>query len=397
MRRYIIIASIILLSLGVGVAAYYLLLPKTPAGSQEENSPLPIAGDRPQSSGEFPSSSQAQGTQLSASNRLVKISSGEPVASGVSVLDIKKTTASSSPDVMVNFVEKQSGNIYTYRTGDGSLTRTSNRTIPGIMSAIWFPDGKTALARYLSGTDFSTINTYALRADGSEGFFLSQDLAGVAVSSTSVLMLASGTNGSTASLARADGSRSTVLFTTPLSALRISFAGKNQYLAFTKPASSLAGSAYIVDNSGNFSRIAGPENGLTALASPTGKWVLVSSVSNGSLNTKLINTTTNESIALPIATLTEKCVWTSDETIVYCGVPKNPPVGNYPDDWYQGVTTFSDRIWKIQVAGRYTQLVLDFAKEAKGILDVESMSINPSGTVLVFTNKNDGALWAYQL
>ena len=392
------IASIVLASLGIGIAAYYFLLPSTPETPAATNYPLPVAENRTPTPGEIATgNSGVDGSPVSVSARLVKITSG-PVALGEAVIDIKNGVATSSPEVAVHFVERQSGNIYSYQTKEGTLTRTSNKTIPGIATAAWLPNGKTAFARYLSGTDFSTINTYALHSEGSEGFFLPQDLADIAVSSTSILMLASGPNGSSASLSRTDGSRATTLFTTPLSALRISFAGRNQYLAFTKPASTLAGSAYLVDSSGNFSRIAGPENGLTALISPSGKWVLTSSVSNGAMAMKLVNTATGDATTLPIATITDKCVWTVDETIIYCGVPRNPPSGkNYPDDWYQGAVSFSDRIWKIQVAGRYAQLVLDFSTEAKTTLDAESLAINPSGTMLVFVNKNDGSLWSYQL
>jgi hypothetical protein len=270
--------------------------------------------------------------------------------------------------------------------------------VPGIQSATWLADGSLAFVRYLTGTDFSTINTYALSATGGSGFFLPQNLTTVAVSTSSVLTLASGVNGSIASLVRTDGSHSTAIFSTPLSALRVSFAGKSQYLAYTKPNATLTGAAFIVDNKGTFSRIAGPLNGLTALASPSGKWVLISYTNNGELMTGLVSPVTGEYIALPVATITDKCVWTTDDSAIYCGVPVDPPTSyNYPDDWYQGAMSFSDRIWKIQVAGRYAQFVLDFTKENKIPLDAEALAVDPLTTTLVFINKNDGSLWKYSL
>jgi hypothetical protein len=72
-----------------------------------------------------------------------------------------------------------------------------------------------------------------------------------------------------------------------------------------------------------------------------------------------------------------------------------PPTYNYPDDWYQGAMHFSDRIWKIDTAGRYAQLVLDFSKETNVALDAEALAIDPLSTTLVFVNKNDGSLWSY--
>jgi hypothetical protein len=270
--------------------------------------------------------------------------------------------------------------------------------VPGIQSADWLPDASLAFVRYLSGSDFSTINTYALPANGSGGFFLPLNLAGVSVSTTSVLTLASGVNGSVASVASSDGTHATQVFATPLTSIRASFAGKGQYLVFTKPNVTLPGAAFFVSSKGSFSKVAGPLNGLVAKASPSGKWVIISYTSSDSMKTYLVNPTAGQYIPLPIATIADKCVWTADESAVYCGVPVDPPTGfNYPDDWYQGAVSFSDRIWKIQVSGRYAQFVLDFNKEVDAPLDAEALAIDPQATTLVFINKNDDSLWSYSL
>lgn len=412
MRRTLIIAAVVLIVLGVGVVAYFYFF-KTTAG---------VAVAPPGSSANFPVAGGTTGTpgvgtgQISATSvsspvvisaRLVKISAG-PVVPGEAVVDMKAANASSSPEVAVNYIERQSGNVFSYAVRAGALTRTSNKTIPGIMAASWLPNASLAFVRYLSGSDFSTINTYALAATSSNGFFLSQNLSAIAVSGASVLTLASGVNGSTASLERTDSPRSssgeaggthaTTVFTTPLSALRVSFAGKNQYLAFTKPSAALPGDAFLVDGTGHFSRIAGPLSGLSALSSPSGKWALVSSMLDDTMHMELVNTATGGTLPLPVATIADKCVWAADDSAIYCGIPMNPPSGfNYPDDWYQGAVAFSDRIWKIQVAGRYAQLVLDFSAETKGTLDAQALAIDPANAVLVFVNKNDGSLWSYQL
>lgn len=400
MRRNLIIAAVSLLFVvGLGVAAYiYFSSGTRVAVTPKGGAGLPMVGQKAAGGGTAASgSTTGGGAPVVVSARLVKISAG-PVVPGMSVIDRKAVSASSSPEVAVNYIERQSGNVFSYLVGAKTLTRTSNRTVPGIQSALWLPDGSTAFVRYLSGDDVSTVNTYALRANGSEGFFLPQNLSDIAVSSTSVLALASGVNGSTASLLRTDGTRSTTAFSSPLSSLRVSFAGKTAYLAVTKPAAALSGSAFLVSASGRFSRLVGPLYGLTALPSRSGKWLLASHVVGSDMRTELVNTTSGETLPLPIKTIADKCVWTTDDSAVYCGVPENPPAGYaYPDDWYQGAAHFSDRIWKIEVAGRYAQLVLDFSKEADGELDAESLALNQLGTVLVFVNKNDGSLWSYQL
>ena len=52
-----------------------------------------------------------------------------------------------------------------------------------------------------------------------------------------------------------------------------------------------------------------------------------------------------------LETLPEKCVWSkADASIFYCAVPENIPADNiYPDVWYQGLMSFSDAIWKVNI------------------------------------------------
>ncbi|MCR4333444.1 MAG: hypothetical protein NUV60_00240 [Patescibacteria group bacterium] len=399
MRQKLIIAAAAIVILGIGAAVYFLFFTgsATVTTVPGTTSGLPMSGPETSLPGETTSTttSLVLGSPISVGARLVKIAAG-PIVPGEIIVN-KEGTASTSPESTVSYIERQSGNVYAYSTLTKAITRISNKTVPGIQSAVWLPDASTAFVRYLSGTDFSTLNTYALPVSGSGGFFLSQNLSDISVSSANILTLASGVNGSSVSLARTDGSHSSSVFTTPLSSLRISFVGKSQYLVFTKPSATLMGNAFLVDGAGRFSRIAGPLTGLVALASPLGKWVLISYTLGNAMQLKLVNVATKESVALPIATIADKCVWAQNDSSVYCGIPMNPSGSNYPDDWYQGAIHFSDRIWKIEVASRYAQLILDFTAETKDALDAEALSIDASLTTLVFVNKNDGSLWSYSL
>lgn len=398
MQRTLTIAAIALIVLGFGVWAYFAFFTggatiTTAPGSTS----LPIAGQSTVTDVGAGTPTLSGGTPVSIiSPRLVKISAG-PVVPGEAILT-RPGTASSSPQTTVKYIERQSGNVFSYDTSASTITRLSNRTIPGIQSAAWLPNASIAFVRYLSGANFSTINTYALSASSTAGFFFPQNINDISVSPTSVLTLASGSNGSAVSVTRTDGTHATEIFTTPLSSIRVSFAGKNQYLVFTKPSVTLSGDAFLVDSSGNFSRIAGPLNGLVALASPSGKWLLVSYTLDGIMQMQLVSTMNGSSLQLPVATIADKCVWANDDSSIYCGIPMSPPTGSaYPDDWYQGAVHFSDRIWKIDTEGRYAQLVLDFNKETNDELDAEALAVDPQNTTLVFVNKNDGSLWSYRL
>ena len=404
MRRTLTIASIIIVLLGVGVFVYFRFffgsagVIVAPNGSTTS---LPVAGQTGSSSTGSTSDGTSSGTSPGAptvvSSRLVQISTG-PISLGEAVVDTTVGTASTNPVVAVDYIERGSGNVFSYSPSTRMITRINNKTIPGIQSASWLPDASAVFVRYLSGVDFSTINTYSLAASSTNGFFLPQNLSSIDVSQGGVLSVVSGVNGSNISLSNLDGTHTKTLFTTPLTSIRVSFAGKNQYLVFSKPTATLSGDVFLVDSVGNFSRIAGPLPGLVALASPSGKWVLISYTQRSSLYTSLINTLTGATIPLPVATIVDKCVWTTTESSIYCGIPATPDTSYiYPDDWYQGAVAFSDRIWKIDVAGRYAKLVLDFSQANKGTLDAEALAIDPLETTLVFVNKTDGSLWSYSL
>lgn len=403
MRRAFIIAAVVVVVLGLGVVAYFLFFQSSPGvavSPTPTTSGLPTAGNQtlPQQNNPTPSSSPAPSTPAAAvpvTARLVKIAPG-PVVTGEAAVDQPAVNASSTPDVLVSFIDRQSGNIFSYSMQSHTLTRTSNRTVPGIQAAAWVPNGSLAFVRYLSGNDLSTINTYGLPASGGNGFFLPQNLADIAAASTSILTLASGVNGSTVSLSRIDGSHTAALFSTPLSSVRIAYAGKSSYLVTTKASATLVGDSFLSDSAGHFTRVAGPLNGLSALPSPSGKWVFVSYTDTG-MQTELVNTATGDALPLPVGTIADKCVWASDDSAVYCGVPTPAPAGAYPDDWYQGAVQFSDRIWKINVNGRYAQLVDDVSTDAGTAIDVSAPTIDKNGSLLVFVNKNDGSLWAYSL
>ncbi len=399
MRRSLIISGIAIAALILGGIIYFFLTKSGPAVSVAPSGSvnLPVAGQG--GTGGF-ATTPDQGSleaPVAVGTRLTKISAG-PVVPGVIAVDTTSGGATSSPETSIEFIERASGNVFSYLFRGKTLTRVSSKTIPSIQNATWLPDGSVAFVRYLSGDDLSTVNTYALSATSSTGFFLPQNLTDIAVSTNEVLELSSGVNGSTVSRVRIDGSHSTSLFSTPLSSVRVSYAGRGKYLAFSRPSGSILGSAFIVDGQGVFSRVAGPHFGLVALASHSGKYVLVSYTQNNALQMELVDTSTNIALQLPIATIADKCVWTADDSSVYCGVPVNPSAAfQYPDDWYQGAAHFSDRIWRIETAGRYAQLVLDPSTETADSFDIESPAINPSRTVFVFTNKNDGSLWSYAL
>ena len=397
MQRTLLIVAGVIVVAGLGVLAYFVFFNKPSVNvstSTTVGSTLPDAGNATSSIQVVPNTVSETSSSTSSTGRLVEISK-DPVALG-EVAFVATSTASST-EIAVNYIARQSGNVFTYNAQTGSVTRISNKTIPGIEEARWLPDGSFAFVRYLSGADLNTVNTYALPSNGGGGYFLAQGISGLSVTAGQLLSLVSSGNGSTLTTMKPDGSGTHQVFATPLSQVRADFLGKN-YLVFTKPSLTLSGYAFLVSASGISERIAGPLTGLVGLASPKGNWVLFSYTSGGTLKMALLNIQTRQVIALPLGTIADKCVWTLDETSLYCAVPVDPPTTfAYPDDWYQGAVSFNDDLWRIDVAGHYASHLVTLSKDANETVDATGLTVDPTNHLLVFRNRIDGTLWAYSL
>ncbi len=410
MKRALIITSAVIVILGIGVFVYLAFFTSSAHLTVGSN-----ANTFGTSSGTVPTSDTSSGAATIVAPNLVKITTG-PVSAGEVVVDLPSilatttvlststTTATSTVstptytagDTLVRYIDRESGNVYEYRVGAQSLTRVSNKTLPGIQEASWLPDGSMAFVRFLSTTGNSqNIASYALPYNGTGGYFLQQDLDQVTVvGSSSVFTLMNGANGSIGSLAHADGSAVSMLFNSPLTSLIVHPSGSS-FIASTRAAAEIGGYAFTIA-SGKFTPILGSLNGLTVLPSPSGKSLLYSYTDGSSFHMSVMDISAGAVTSLPLATITEKCVWTPDSTAVYCAIPSTM-TGNLPDSWYQGTTSFTDKIWRIDLSSRLATLILSPSDTAKTDIDAVNLAIDQNGRVLVFRNKKDGSLWAYSL
>jgi hypothetical protein len=406
MKRALIITASLIVLLGIGVGAYFFFFApdraKTAAG---QGSGLGNAVSSLVTTGNSIATGPNAGTVVAPN--LVKVTDG-PVALGFVGVDIQRpdptvtvtgsSTPATVPDTDVRYIDRASGNIYSYTVHGRVLTRISNKTLPGVQEASWLPNGSMAFARYLSN-DASAgdqIQTYALPASGNGGYFLEQNLAETAVQgSSTVFSLLASTNGSVGTVAKSDGTGAKTLFTSLLSSLLV-YPSSGSYFAQTKASSQIDGYAFTISSGGTFTRILGPLRGLSILPSPSGKSLLYSYVDGSVVHLAVIDTTSHAATALPLGTLSEKCVWGPDSLSVYCGVPTNIS-GTLPDDWYQGAVSFSDRIWRIDLAQRVATLIIDPNKVANVSIDAVGLAIDPKSDALIFSDKLTGSLWTYAL
>jgi len=394
---FIVAAAIVLIGLGIGL---FFLLDTEPTLTVDENT-FGSADDVPLTPDDGPGTQGPVQAGEIVTEQLIRITPG-PVALGAVAVALTNQ-ATSSPtiaggEVDIRYIERGSGNVYSYRFHERTLERISNRTLPGIQEAAWLTDGSMAFARFLSGTSDTEerVETYALPATGDGGYFLDRGLGQVSVSGTTTLMtLLPTSQGSVATVANIDGTNARTIFSSTLSSLIVHLSN-GPFIAATKPSSQLDGYAFTVGANGAFSRIIGPFRGLSVLPSPSGNLVIFTYLESKSLRMGLLDRRDGSVESIPLATFAEKCVWAYGEEVFYCGVPK-APTGNLPDDWHQGAAVMTDRLWMVDLTADTAYYMIDVSGHAGTPVDMVGLSVDGRNDVLVFKNKTDGSLWAYDL
>jgi hypothetical protein len=317
----------------------------------------------------------------------------------------------------VNFMEKETGNVYEIRMEDMQTNRLSNSLIPRISEAFFANKGKNIVARYLkNGSD--TIFSFILDISGTEslssenatstgtsvpnGRFLPSGISEITLSSdkkTAFYLTKSDTfsdRSSFGSIYDFEKKTTSEVFQSPFSEwIPISFDGKSVLLQ-TKASQKVPGFLYSFDiKTGILQKILGNINGLMALPSPDRTRILYSESTLGGLALHFYNTKDGSIVSTTVQTLPEKCVWKSDNMTVYCGVPNNMAGGAYPDLWYQGIVSFTDSFWKIDAkTGKGSIIPSSFTSEP---MDIVFLSFSPIEDYLFFINKRDSSLWAFNI
>ncbi len=356
--------------------------------------------------GEVPNlPSSSDGYQNSA---LFKIS-GAPV-SGFITLSRKNPVSTSSPQTVVRYVDRATGHIFdtTLPDNGGNLekVRITNNTIAQVYTAHFRPDGLAVFIQSLDPNTSEVKNmtlTLTPRASSTDGLYgvVLSNLRGT-IESPSV-----GTGADTLVYVSKD-SASVVSSKFNGDGLKTLWNGGgwkywrtgalgNATLLFTKPSVSLPGFAYALSG-GTLTKIAGPLNGLSAVANSSGTQVLYSYTESGEPKLSVKNLKSEATYSMSPQTIADKCVWSKQEgNIFFCGVPGDNPSSREPDNWYMGKSHFSDSIWKFDTNLESAQVLSEPPSEFGLTLDISSPSLSPTDKYLVFINKTDLSLWALRL
>jgi hypothetical protein len=402
--RTILILTLILL-LGIGLVAYFMLLAGGTA-SETRTSFFPdwFGGGGSNPSGgngaEIPLDSQEnEDAQTPSQNQAALLQlSAEPVAGFVVVSETAR------------FVDRATGNVHETSLITGQKARLSNVTIPKVAQAFFSKNGTQVVLQYLNDersapqTFLATVSTSQSTTSASslDGTFIPAQVTAVAPHpiGSNFFYLTKESSGSRGYIVGATPPGQSI-FSSPVTGWQAQWVTPEEVALTTKPSSVSSGFMYFLNTStGALRRVIGSVPGLTTLVSPDGKRVLMAGAGNPGIRLFVLTPELETpALELPLATLPEKCVWSrTRETIVYCAVPNFLPPGSYPDAWYMGEVAFTDTLYEIDTATAETRFITDFrAYDPNLFIDLLEPALTENDYLLVFKNKLDNSLWRLDL
>lgn len=325
----------------------------------------------------------------------------------------------------IRFVDRATGHVHDTTTNSIETTKISNTTLPRVYEA-HFSNKDSFLGRFLDDRNEEIIKTYfvSLKENTvktgtstststpvqiqntpkmSIGNYLEENIKEVSFSPqrNKIIYSIYENNGGSILISNSNGTNKRKVFSSALREWLLSWSTETNAIISTKPSGFANGFAYTLNTaSGEITKLVGNVAGLTILPSPKNPNSFLVGTGGGSVSLSFLkkNTASDDQLLVISRTLPEKCVWSNkDSDIVYCAVPANIPTGVYPDDWYQGSTSFNDTIWKINVNTAQTNLVVIPEREVSEILDIINLELSNNDSYLTFLNKKDLSLWGYQI
>ena len=418
-----IVIFVILILVGGGLYWYFFARPgSVPAAATSGSNPstgFNPFGRNPTSSGNTPAGSVSTSNPSTSSTStpaspipVLRLLSDSPIGGyGVS------TTGASTT---MRWIDRGRGNIYEAREDSLDIKTISNTLLPRVYSSVWNKDLTSFIASILpeapsvpatiyanilkqsipaaaSSTAASSLTPYALR-----GGNLPDGVIGYAISPNKdkVFFLIAENGGSSGYISSVTGASMSKIFTTPLNELNVDWPADNVITITTKGGADAPGYLYLVDpKTGVWKKAIGPLPGLSAKVSHDGKYAFIS-VAGASDNiiTAIYNLQKGTNVDAVIRTLADKCVWGNFyKSLLYCGVPAQPIAGTYPDDWYMGNISFTDKIWQVNADTGELHLVSSIVDQSDRIIDAFNLGLDPKDNYLFFMNKNDLSFWSLDL
>lgn len=307
---------------------------------------------------------------------------------------------------VLRYADKNNGNIYENQINEFEERKYSSTEIFKVHES--FFTEKNILMRYLKDNNIIVSFLGEMPKDilggdsnGSNevfGNFLPDNIKDVSVSKdrNKIFYLTNTNNGVIGNLINEKSEKSQI-FTSAFSEWNSHFANNDYVVLNTRPSGLVDGFSYLLNTkTREFNKILGNIKGLTTLLNSDLSILLYG---DNNLSLKIFDTNRSETKNLRIATHTEKCIWSQNNSTLYCAIPKNIEPGLiYPDAWYQGEASYNDEIWKIDTyTGAKTKIIDPNILYENETIDAINLSLDKNEKTLFFMNKVDSYLWALDL
>lgn len=294
----------------------------------------------------------------------------------------------------VYFMESGVGHIYSIDLSTGEEKRISATTIPDAREADFSPNGEYVAVKVGKDTGpndlfFGTLNLEDVTVETTK---LANSVTDFSFTKDNVLLYANLTNTSVVANSFEPVSEvNEVLFVTPFREASVRFtdivAGPHYF--FPKTSSLLEGFVYQVID-GTTTRLPADGYGLSANASL--ELLLVSKREKANFVSDLFLQESKDPIRLSKSFIPEKCLI---NTVLYCAGSDTSLKYNATDEWLKGKTSFNDSLWSIR-EGEPVELI-DISAFSGREVDVYESSLGYRSSDWYFKNKQDNALWIFEL
>lgn len=321
-------------------------------------------------------------------------------------------------NIATRYIERGLGHIYETQLSTYTESRIVNETRSRIMEALWGNNGKSVVIRFIDDKDGVVIKTRIVNIGDStisfargtstvslpsnflrtEEVYLPDNIPFMAVAedSTDKLFYLEGGVGSTATFKDTSVSK---IFSSAFTEWLPQFPNQNLITLTTRPSGAVPGHMFFLNPKTKVvTKILGNINGLTTQTNYDGNLVLYSETKSNTPVLSIYDTSKKEIHSLSLLTLPEKCVWSLKKTtLAYCAVPQAIQSANYPDQWYQGLVSFSDELWEIDATTFNTRRIMTPKTLGAPVLDMINLTLSSDDNFLLFMNKISGNPWVYSI
>ncbi len=306
--------------------------------------------------------------------------------------DVQKAP-SSTPAVY--YVESGTGHIFSIDLVSGEERRISGTTIPASREAVITPDGQFLMARSGSGNGAKIIvgEIDPMQESVSIGTIDERIVSFTATTDNTFLYAVQTGDSVIAKEYDPTTASAKNLFTTPFREAVIAWgkSAADTHHFYPKAAAQLEGYGYQVTK-GKIDRLPADGYGFSLRGSSAG--VLYSEQVNYDYRSFIYNTSLDTTFPAPLLLIPEKCAaLTLTPANLVCGGQFGMNGESLPDNWYQGIISFADGLWLIDVENGLVEELVNITSESGRQLDVTGVLVSSDDQRLYFTNSHDNYLW----